>query len=94
MVSFCPSCREPLVAGALRCRSCGADARAASASVGSIFRLDQVLDADHIEALDAFERLRRSAPSVADWYRSADDAGRRAVEALLAELRRLRRPGG
>jgi hypothetical protein len=90
----CPSCRSPLVDGVLRCRDCGADARGAPRSVGVAVRLDGLLSEETIQALDTFEQLRAAAPGVAEWYRTTDDAGRRLVEELLAELRRLRRPNG
>ncbi len=95
VVSLCPTCREPLAQpGALRCRSCGADARGAPAAPGVVVRLDQVVPPGELAALGVFDQLRQAAPAVAEWYRATDDAGRRLVEQLLAELRRLRRPGG
>jgi hypothetical protein len=93
-VAFCPACREPLhEPGALRCRACGADARGAPAEVGVSVRLDRILSPETLEALDRFGELQEAAPTVAEWYRTATDAERKVVELLLAELRRLRRPG-
>lgn len=94
-VAFCPRCREPLhEPGALRCRSCGADARGAPPKVGLAVRLEQVMTPEQLAALDVFDELKAAAPTVAEWYRTTDNAGRLVVEGLLAELRRIRRPNG
>jgi hypothetical protein len=88
----CPACRAPIVAGALRCKLCGADARGAAPSrgAGAAFTLASVSPraARAVELLDEFSEL---APEVLAWWRKADEPGRGRLLEILGELRALLR---
>jgi hypothetical protein len=92
VASACPSCRAPLVEGALRCKLCGADARRAEdGPVGASFTLAGIAPRA-ARAAELLDELAGLAPEVLAWWRRADRPRRVRLYEILTELRELLRP--
>lgn len=82
----CPACGAALVEGVLRCRACGADARAARP--GGVAATIAAGDAapDAWRAAELLDELGELSPPVLEAWRQADQPKKRRLVAILAEL--------
>jgi hypothetical protein len=82
-----PECRALLVEGALRCRSCGSDARAADRTpgVGSTVSLASVV-AGPFRAMELLDEIALLAPATLEEFRRLDRPRKERLVAILSEL--------
>ena len=74
--------------GALRCRSCGADAREPVEVQGvgaALPRTSSIVEA--FQAAELLDQLQQVAPPVAAWWKTADGGSRRKVAEILGSIR-------
>lgn len=82
----CPSCGAALVEGVLRCRTCGADARAARPGGVAATIAPAEAAPDAWRAAELLDELGELSPPVLEEWRAADPPKKRRIVALLTEL--------